>query len=163
MNKKPGENRHLNSVKGTIACPFFSRQGWCVKGSRCEFKHPRDKRKRWVPCPFLQKRGFCPNNTRCDFSHSANPPYNSRYNIPSSRPVNIYPAPSLPLYHLPPMASQVKTYGIGVSQCLQSYTQRTGLLQIHPKPLMEIPVHPPLPKAFRDLFYWHRTPEIGHR
>ena len=43
--------RHLNPEKGIIPCPFLKRRGWCVKGARCDFKHPRDDEKHLVPCP----------------------------------------------------------------------------------------------------------------
>ena len=80
------KNRHLNPEKGITPCPFLKRRGWCVKGARCDFKHPRDVQKHLVPCPFLQKRGFCLKGDRCDFSHSFSYPYRS---LPS-RPVNKY-------------------------------------------------------------------------
>jgi hypothetical protein len=83
-NSNSGKNPPLDSVKGTTPCPLLKRRGWCVKGSRCNFEHPRDEEKHLVPCPFLQKRGYCLKGIRCDFSHSAN----FSHNILSSRPVN---------------------------------------------------------------------------
>lgn len=38
-----GEKLPLNLVKGTVPCPFLKRRGWCVKGNRCDFEHPRDE------------------------------------------------------------------------------------------------------------------------
>ena len=85
LNTNSEKNRHLNSKKGITPCPFLKRRGWCVKGVRCDFKHPRDEVQKYlVPCPFLQKRGFCLKGVRCDFSHSFSYPYRS---LPS-RPVN---------------------------------------------------------------------------
>ena len=84
LNTNSEKNRHLNSKKGITPCPFLKRRGWCVKGARCDFKHPRDVQKYLVPCPFLQKRGFCLKGVRCDFSHSFSYPYRSL----SPRPVN---------------------------------------------------------------------------
>ena len=65
QNINPEESRHLNPEKGTIPCPFLKRRGWCVKGTRCDFKQPRDDEKHLVLCPFLQKRGNCLKGSCC--------------------------------------------------------------------------------------------------
>ncbi|CAB3999918.1 ---NA--- [Paramuricea clavata] len=52
------EKEDNNTGKSTIPCPFLKRRGWCAKGRRCDFKHPRGEQKHLVPCPFLQNRGF---------------------------------------------------------------------------------------------------------
>ena len=137
------KNRHLNPEKGITPCPFLKRRGWCVKGARCDFKHPRDVQKHLVPCPFLQKRGFCLKGDRCDFSHSFSYPYRS---LPS-RPVNKYITPSLFHHDRPTVVSQGTTHGIGANQFPQNYS-RQGFFQLYPKPLMDIPIQPPLPHAF---------------
>ena len=137
------KNRHLNPEKGITPCPFLKRRGWCVKGARCDFKHPRDVQKHLVPCPFLQKRGFCLKGDRCDFSHSFSYPYRS---LPS-RPVNKYITPSLFHHDRPTVVSQGATHEIGVNQFPQNYP-RQGFFQLYPKPLMDIPIQPPLPHAF---------------
>ena len=144
LNTNSEKNRHLNSKKGTTPCPFLKRRGWCVKGARWDFKHPRDVQKHLVPCPFLQKRGFCLKGVRCDFSHSFSYPYRS---LPS-RPVNKYITPSLFHHDRPTVASQGTTHGIGANQFPQNYPRRQGFFQLYPKPLMDIPIQPPLPHVF---------------
>lgn len=129
-----GKKLPFNLVKGTVPCPFLKRRGWCVKGNRCDFEHPRDEEKHLVPCPFLQKRGFCLKGIKCDFSHKANLPHN----ILPSRSVNNYTTSPVFQYHRPPMVSKVRTHGVGVSQCSQRYPWRLGSFKPHPKPLMEI-------------------------
>ena len=44
------------SEKGITPCPFLKRRGWCVKGARCDFKHPREVQKgtKWCPAPFYK-------------------------------------------------------------------------------------------------------------
>ena len=86
----------------------------------------------------------------CDFSHTAK----FFHNILSSRPVNNYPTPPVFHYHRPPMVS---SYGIGVNHCPQSYPRRLSFFQLHPKPLMEIPVPLSSPYAFLDPPY-NRAP-----
>ena len=144
VNINSEKNRHLNPEKGIAPCPFLKRRGWCVKGARCDFKHPRDVSKHLVPCPFLQKRGFCLKGVRCDFSHSFSYPYRS---LPS-RPVNKYTTSSFPHHDRPTVASQGMTHGIGANHFPQNYPRRQGFFQSYPKPLMDIPIQPPLPHAF---------------
>ena len=146
LNIYSEKNRHLNPEKGITPCPFLKCRGWCVKGARCDFKHPRDVQKHLVPCPFLQKRGFCLKGVRCDFSHSVSYPYRS---LPS-RPVNKYITPSFFHHDRPTVASQGTTHGIGANQFPLNYPRRQGFFQLYPKPLMDIPIQPPLPHVFHN-------------
>ena len=129
LNINSEKNRHLNPEKGITPCPFLKRRGWCVKGARCDFKHPRDVQKHLVPCPFLQKRGFCLKGVRCEFSHSFSYPYCS---LPS-RPVNKYITPSFFHHDRSTVASQGTTHGIGANQFSQNYPRRQGFFSTLPK------------------------------
>ena len=153
LNINSEENRHLNPEKSITPCPFLKRRGWCVKGARCDFKHPRDVQKHLVPCPFLQMRGFCLKGVRCDFSHNFSYPYHS---LPP-RPVNKYITPSFFRHDRPTIASQGTTHGIGANQFPQNYPPGQGFFQFYPKPLMDIPTQPPLPHAFYN-YPCYRTP-----
>ena len=149
QNINPEQSRHPNPEKGTIPCPFLKRRGWCVKGIRCDFKHPRDDEKHLVLCPFLQKRGYCLKGSRCDLSHS-----NSySYSFPPSRSVNNFSTASILHHYRPTPIPQDTSRGIGANSFPQSF------FQIYPRPLMEIPVHPPNPYAFRKHLCY-RTPYV---
>ena len=65
-NKDRDKNVHVSSIKSSIPCPFLIHRNRCVKGNRCDYKHPE---KSSIPCPFLKKRGYCLKENKCDFSH----------------------------------------------------------------------------------------------
>ena len=72
-NKDGERSVHASSIKSSIPCPFLIRRRRCLKGSRCDYKHPAklpQTPKHIIPCPFLQKRGYCLKENMCDFSHN---------------------------------------------------------------------------------------------
>ena len=72
-NKDGERSEHALSIKSSIPCPFLIRRGRCLKGSRCDYKHPAklpQTPKHNIPCPFIQKRGYCLKENMCDFSHN---------------------------------------------------------------------------------------------
>ncbi len=70
--KNPG---YGSSQKASIFCPFLKRRGRCLKGNRCDFKHPKtmstlkppQTMKCNIPCPILEKRGYCLKKNMCDY------------------------------------------------------------------------------------------------
>ena len=80
LANKEGTNKGQNlALKSSIPCPFLIRRGRCLKGNRCDFKHPKPSKapKNIIPCPLLQKRGYCLKMNRCDFSHKSLTPKNT--------------------------------------------------------------------------------------
>jgi hypothetical protein len=72
-----------------------------------------------------------------------------------SKPVNNHPNPpffSYHPYHRPPMVPHLRTHGISVNRSPQSHSQFARFFQHCPKTLMEIPVQPPFPFAFRESY-----------
>ncbi len=71
-----GKNPGYGSFqKASIFCPLLKRRGRCLKGNRCDFKHPKttlkppQTMKCNIPCPFLEKRGYCLKKNMCDYYH----------------------------------------------------------------------------------------------
>ena len=121
--------------KSLTPCPFLMRRGWCVKGDRCDFRHPSSRRnyhRHNVPCPFLHKNGFCLKGNNCDFFHGVFPYANKRSRpgtVGESHPYNPFlVSHQRPAELIPPRTMQSKPY----------YPQ--GTRYFHPQPCMA--VHP---------------------
>ncbi len=84
--KVGGKNGYGSSQKASTFCPFLKRRGRCLKGNRCDFKHPKttlkppQTMKCNIPCPFLEKRGYCLKKNMCAYYHDE-----ILYNNPSPR------------------------------------------------------------------------------
>ena len=97
----------------------------------------------WCPVPFYKSVASVLKAFAVIFL-SFSYPYRS---LPS-RPVNKYITPSFFHHDRSTVASQGTTHGIGANQFPQNYPRRQGFFQLYPKPLMDIPIQPPLPHAF---------------
>ncbi len=137
ISKRDQPTSKVNSQSKRFSpCPFLSRRGWCVKGDRCDFKHPI-KNKHMIPCPFLQKKGYCLKRDKCDFSHKNLP---RKDNI---RPVP--PAPFFPSYQTSAIPIQLPQY-IMHNQFPQYH--QAGFPLRRPRPLMEIPIQHPFQHVY---------------
>lgn len=136
--QQSNKNRHDCPPKNSIPCPFLLRRGWCRKGDRCDFQHPkpsRDIHKHNVPCPFLQNRGFCLKDDRCDFSHAWVPTKRSVLRTTTSS--HLPPAPFLYDRAQVPLPPNVHT---AHPPQLQTYSLHPWRPLSYPRPLMEIPL-----------------------
>ena len=131
LANKEGTNNGQNlALKASTPCPFLIRRGRCLKGNRCDFKHPKPSKipKNNIPCPFLQKRGYCLKMNRCDFSHK------------SWTPKNTSLKPHLDNYtHHNPFLSHHRV-NPNPFKSPQSYYLDPGRIPTVPVPLMDIPV-----------------------
>jgi hypothetical protein len=65
--------RHENISKCHTSCPFLSRRGWCAKGNRCDFMHPKPLHRQYVypsPLHFPQRNSYFPTRN-CETSSSS--------------------------------------------------------------------------------------------
>ena len=136
----PEKNCHFNSSKNSTPCPFHTRRGWCVKGNRCDFKHPeplRNDQKHLVPCPFLQRKG-CLKENRCDFSHDG---FSNNITTPKPELTSFFTLPGKTTIPLELMQRVIMN-----EQCpCPNHHQGPSLPQPWLKPLMEVQTHPPFP------------------
>ena len=104
INSEREKPEYEPSLKTSVPCPFLKRRGRCIKGDRCDFKHPKpsETRKCNIPCPFLHKRGYCLKKEMCDFSHgkltrnSSPMPYPGNHASPDSFLSHRFTNPFLP-------------------------------------------------------------------
>ena len=159
-NKDSDKNDHVSSIKSSIPCPFLIHRNRCVKGNRCDYKHPE---KSSIPCPFLKKRGYCLKENKCDFSHdipldndpSPRPyfgshantdPFLSHRQAPMLRQINQNPRPPsyIQNYHFrePWRNPHVPVQNAVMEFPPPMWSRQPIYSAPHPRPLMEIPVHP---------------------
>ena len=150
-------NLHASSIKSSILCPFLIHRNRCVKGNRCDYKHPE---KSSIPCPFLKKRGYCLKENKCDFSHDIpldnNPsprpyfgshanadPFLSYLQAAMLRLINRNPTPTVLHSKL---SFSWRNLHVPVQNAVVEFPppmwSRQPIYSPHPRPLMEIPVHP---------------------
>ena len=92
-------------------CPFLRRRGWCAKGNRCDFMHPKPVQHNYhtaTPYSFPQEDGFLPignfylprNGLYQEIYHQA--PYSSPFLSHRRRPMTPVPLMDI-LVQQPPM------------------------------------------------------------
>ena len=91
-------------------CPFLRRRGWCAKGNRCDFMHPKPVHHNYhpaTPYPFLQGDGFppignfyIPRNGLYHETYNQVPPYSSPFLSHRRRPMT--PVPLMDILVQPP-------------------------------------------------------------
>ena len=145
-----------------MRCPFLKRQGYCLKGPRCDFLHknvlpavcgpkiqqgnhpkPQHHDKSRIPCSFLQRNGFGLKDDRCDFSHLGS------NNMFTPISFNQFPFPPDSNYYFPPFRHPMFHPSFPVFQypypphllCLSTRTHHRQDPQTHiqtPKPIYRI-------------------------